>query len=92
MRSNVFFVIPLSVFFAMQACGLQNWAAEPVPPAIAAPQAYCVTPQSDPVTPPQSCQVPFAAEGSACECRGTDGHKMSGKVRIILPPPNRPLG
>ena len=73
-------------------CCPQARAAEPAKPTIAAPQAYCVIPQSDPSVPPQSCWIPFAAEGSDCECAGADRHRMSGKVRIVLPPPNKPLG
>ena len=66
-------------------------AAETAVPSIAAPQAICVIPRAEATIPEFSCRVPFTTEGTACECRMPDGKRASGQVKIVLPPPNKPL-
>lgn len=60
--------------------------------AIAAPQAWCVIPGADASGRQMSCHLPFTKEGSDCTCKGPDGKTRAGKVKIVLPPPNKPLG
>lgn len=82
-------IMPIFPFVALAAT-IGNAAATDAP-AIAAPQAFCVIPKVEPTSREFSCRVPLTKEGTVCECKTPDGRKAGGQVKIVLPPPNKPL-
>ena len=81
-------IIPLAVILGPVCAS----AGDGLNLAIAAPQAWCVIPGVDASGRQMSCHLPFTKEGGDCTCKGPDGKLRSGKVKIVLPPPNKPLG